>query len=239
MAPLDAALATRTRRLTVVAVLAAVLLATIMLLVLGRTVLRPLDRLRLATRQITRGHLDARLGWKRLDTIGALARDFDEMAHEIQEGHDRLSELALRDPLTGILNHRASQERLETELARARREDCSVAVVALDIDYFKTINDQHGHAAGDEALRLVAQEIVSTLRPTDFCGRVGGDEFIVGLFGVDSLQAAEVVARVRAAVAAVEVRIGGSHVTISAGIAEFPRHSTNTAELTRLADGAM
>ena len=239
LAPLDAALTTRTRRLTVAAGLVAALLATVMLLVLGRTVLRPLDRLRLAIRHIKSGQLDARLGWTRSDAIGALARDFDEMADEIQASHDRLRDLALHDPLTGLLNHRVSQERLEAELARARRENHSVAVVVLDIDYFKSINDRHGHAAGDEALRLVAQAIVSTLRPADFCGRVGGDEFVVGLYGVDARQAAEVVARIRVAVRAVEVGTGGSHLTINAGIAEFPRHAASSAELTRLADGAM
>jgi diguanylate cyclase (GGDEF)-like protein len=202
-------------------------------------VLRPLDRLRLATRHIKSGQLDARLGWKRSDTIGELARDFDEMAHEIQVSHDRLRDLALHDPLTGLLNHRASEERLEAELARAQRDGRSVVVVVLDIDYFKSINDRHGHAAGDEALRLVAQAIVSTLRPADFCGRVGGDEFIVGLYGVDARQAAEVVARIRVAVGGVEVSAGGYHLTISAGIAEFPLHATNSVELTRLADAAM
>jgi diguanylate cyclase (GGDEF)-like protein len=239
LAPLDAALTTRTQRLTVAAGLAAALLASVMLLVLGRTVLRPLDRLRLATRHIKSGQLDARLGWKRSDTIGELARDFDEMAHEIQVSHDRLRDLALHDPLTGLLNHRAAQERLEAELARAHRDGRSVVVVVLDIDYFKSINDRHGHAAGDEALRLVAQAIVSTLRPADFCGRVGGDEFIVGLYGVDARQAADVVARIRGTVGAVEVSAGGYHLTISAGIAEFPLHATNSVELTRLADAAM
>ena len=239
LAPLDAALTTRTRHLTIMAVLVAALLAIVMLVSLSRSVLRPLDRLRLATRKITGGQLDARLGWKRPDTIGALARDLDEMAHEIQSSHDRLSDLALRDPLTGLLNHRASQERLEAKLARARREDCPVAIVALDIDYFKGINDRSGHAAGDEALRLVAQAIVSELRPADFCGRVGGDEFIVVLFGVDARQAAKVVARVRAAVAAIDVLSGDHHLAISAGIAEFPRHAANSTELLRMADEAM
>lgn len=239
LAPLDAQLSTRTRRLTVAAVLVAALLATIMLLVLGRTVLRPLDRLRLATRRITSGQLDVRLGWKRSDAIGALSRDFDEMAQEIQASHDSLRDLALHDPLTGLLNHRATRERLDVEIARARRDDRSLSVVVLDIDYFKGINDRHGHAAGDEALRLVARAIVGTLRPADFCGRVGGDEFIVVLYGVDARQAAEVVSRIRVAVAAVEVRTGGDHLTISAGIAEFPGHAASSAELTQLADGAL
>src|SRR3712207_5447566 len=118
-----------------------------------------------------------RLQWQRKDEIGLLAADFDRMAEELDTVHEHLEALALKDPLTGLLNHRAFKERLEQELRRAEREKYSVAVVALDVDNFKEMNDRWGHAAGDESLRVLARAFRVHLRPSDICGRLGGDEF--------------------------------------------------------------
>jgi diguanylate cyclase (GGDEF)-like protein len=84
-----------------------------------------------------------------------------------------------KDPLTGVLNHRAFYERLELELARAVRSETHVAVLVVDLDDFKALNDTRGHVAGDRALRRVATAIRSTCRAVDIPGRLGGDEFAV------------------------------------------------------------
>jgi diguanylate cyclase (GGDEF)-like protein len=84
-----------------------------------------------------------------------------------------------KDPLTGVLNHRAFYERLEQELARAVRSETHVAVLVVDLDDFKALNDTRGHVAGDRALRRVARAIRSTCRAVDIPGRLGGDEFAV------------------------------------------------------------
>jgi diguanylate cyclase (GGDEF)-like protein len=84
-----------------------------------------------------------------------------------------------KDPLTGVLNHRAFYERLEQELARGRRGGTPVAVIVVDLDDFKGLNDTRGHVAGDGALRRVAAAIRSTCRAVDIPGRLGGDEFAV------------------------------------------------------------
>jgi diguanylate cyclase (GGDEF)-like protein len=91
-----------------------------------------------------------------------------------------------KDPLTGVLNHRAFYQRLEQELARAARGETQVAVIVIDLDDFKALNDTRGHVAGDRALRRVAAAIRSTCREVDIPGRLGGDEFALILPDVDT-----------------------------------------------------
>ena len=215
------------------------LVVLILIAVLNRSLFRPIERMRRATREMADGDLTTRLGWRRRDELGSLAQDFDHMAEALEISDGRLKGLAMEDPLTGLLNHRTFQERLRDEFARARRESRCVAVVALDIDHFKSVNDRWGHAVGDEALRLVAKAITSEIRPTDFCGRVGGDEFMVGLYGSTVEGAQRTLERLRSTMARQETGPGGQHVTMSAGIAEFPCHAGDQAEVMRLADGAL
>jgi diguanylate cyclase (GGDEF)-like protein len=228
---LDLALASDKQSLLGWALSLATVLALGLSLLLGRTVARPLDQIRAVANRLRRGESEARLDWKRSDEIGVLARDFDRMADALLE--------ALKDPLTGLLNHRAFQERLEEELRRGEREKEPVSVVALDVDDFKVINDGLGHATGDDALRLMSAAIRSQLRVTDVCGRVGGDEFMLALPGADTAMAEEIVERIRETAARVEVGATGHSLTLSAGIATFPRHALSQEQLLRLADGAM
>jgi diguanylate cyclase (GGDEF)-like protein len=163
----------------------------------------------------------------------------DEISEQLQETRRQLESLALRDPLTGVLNHRGFQDALEVELRRARRESWSVVIVALDIDGFRELNDARGHEYGDAALCAVAQGLSADLRPGDLCGRVGGDEFMLALSGCDAHSAQEVVGRLRTSVEARAAAADVDALTLSAGIAEFPRHAIGRADLMRYADGAM
>ncbi|HEX8065906.1 MAG TPA: diguanylate cyclase [Thermoleophilaceae bacterium] len=162
-----------------------------------------------------------------------------DMAAELEETRVRLESLALRDPLTGVLNHRAFQDSLETELRRARRESCPVTVVAIDVDEFREINDTRGHAHGDAALVAVAEALATNLRPGDLCGRVGGDEFMLALTGCDVDGAQEAVDRLRHGIQVRALAAAVGTITISVGLAEFPRHTVDRVELMRFADGAM
>jgi diguanylate cyclase (GGDEF)-like protein len=162
-----------------------------------------------------------------------------DLAEELDETRRRLETLALRDPLTGVLNHRAFQDALETELRRARRESWPVSVVAVDIDGFREVNDVKGHAHGDALLVTVAEALASNLRPGDQCGRVGGDEFMLALSGCDADGAREVVARLRAAIDSRALASQVGLISISAGVSEFPSHSLGRTELMRYADSAM
>ena len=236
---LDAALAADKRTVLTIAVLTALTLTLLANLLLNRTLLRPLQRLRSATERLGAGERGHRLDWKRRDEIGLLAQDFDRMAAELDRAHEHLERLALTDPLTGLLNHRAFKERLEQELRRAERERYGIAVVAIDVDNFKEVNDTWGHAAGDEGLRSLAEAFRTHLRPHDICGRVGGDEFCVAIVRSTAEEAEQVVERLREHVSSLELGPAGQSFTLSAGVSEFPRHSLSREELMHLADGAM
>jgi diguanylate cyclase (GGDEF)-like protein/putative nucleotidyltransferase with HDIG domain len=147
--------------------------------------------------------------------------------------------LAHEDSLTGLPNKRAFDDRLDTELRRAAREYYPVALVALDLDRFKQINDTWGHPVGDEALVKLAQHIEAELRAGDICGRVGGDEFVLALVRADAHSAERVLGRLRRALEAVTVGPAGERLGFSAGIAEFPRHSSARDALLRCADSAL
>jgi diguanylate cyclase (GGDEF)-like protein len=129
-----------------------------------------------------------------------------------------------RDPLTGLLNHRAFYERLEQELARAGRTGDPVAVLVLDLDDFKRINDTRGHLAGDDALRALAGVLLAACRSQDVAARLGGDEFAMILPGAggDAPATAErLLAEVDAAT--------GLRLSIGGAVAEGPRaHSIRT-----------
>ena len=239
LAGLDSALARDKRTVAVVGALSALTLMLVLSLILGRTLFSPLGRLQEAARNIGKGATETRLNWSRSDEIGRLAADFDRMAEELQAVHGHLEVMALKDPLSGLLNHRAFKERLTQELRRAEREGYSVAVVAIDVDHFKEVNDRWGHAAGDNALNLLGVAIRSQLRPSDICGRVGGDEFMLGIVRSDVENAQGVIERLRERIAGTEFGPAGQTITISAGISEFPRHSLSREELMHLADGAM
>jgi diguanylate cyclase (GGDEF)-like protein len=236
---LDAAAARSRRQIALTGVVAGLLMAAGLLLVLRFGLFRPLDRLRAVTRRLALGELDARLRLKRIDELGAVAADFDAMASALERSHERLQGLALTDPLTGLANHRAFYEALGSELERSRREVYDVALIALDIDSFKTINDSWGHALGDEALRLVAQSLRIHTRPGDILGRVGGDEFAVALVRADGDMAEEVVQRIQAAVRKLGVGPHRATVTLSAGVTEYPAGADTQAELVARADAAL
>jgi diguanylate cyclase (GGDEF)-like protein/PAS domain S-box-containing protein len=163
--------------------------------------------------------------------------------------------LAYHDELTGLPNRVQVLEHLELELRRARRSGGSVAVVLLDLDGFKGINDRLGHSAGDSALTCVAQRLRSAVRSGDLLGRFGGDEFLVVLGGLPPAGAAtsgpgdgppvdEAVARVREHLHAAldaPTELAGVQVRLraSSGAAVFPRDAAGSAELIALADAAM
>ena len=172
--------------------------------------------------------------------LGRVGRSENADLHdELEETRRQLEALALRDPLTGVLNHRAFQDALETELRRARRESWSVAIAAIDIDGFRELNDRKGHAQGDAVLVAVAEGLSSDLRPGDLCARVGGDEFMLAFSRSDSKGAEDAIRRLRDRIDACALAADAGPVSIGVGISEFPRHSVGRAELMRFADGAL
>ena len=123
------------------------------------------------------------------------------LRHQLQRERQRAHELAREDALTGLGNRRALEEALAHEAARAARTDEAVGVLLVDVDRFKSINDVHGHAAGDACLRAVAEALLGAVRAADSCFRWGGDEFVVLLPATDLAATREAAARAAAAVA--------------------------------------
>jgi diguanylate cyclase (GGDEF)-like protein len=153
------------------------------------------------------------------------------------------SELALRartDPLTDLLNHQAFTEELEQEVERARRYDHGLALVFLDVDRFKEINDTLGHPEGDRVLRCVARLLRETLRASDLAGRMGGDEFAACLLETDAEAAGHFLARLGDRID--ELGSGGelpAGFSVSPGVAHFPNDGVEAEGLFRLADARL
>ncbi|HSD21342.1 MAG TPA: GGDEF domain-containing protein [Anaeromyxobacter sp.] len=160
----------------------------------------------------------------------------DEAARELEA----LAALARRDPLTGLANRRAFEEALAREVARAARDEAPLAVIALDVDHFKRVNDAYGHAAGDEVLAEVAARAAHALRAGDLLARVGGEEFAALLPGASLEAAAEAAERVRARIGAAPIVAGEARlaVTVSAGLAALAPGEEGAALLAR-ADGRL
>jgi diguanylate cyclase (GGDEF)-like protein len=159
------------------------------------------------------------------------------LAYEAARQREVLREQAATDGLTGLLNHRGSQERLRREIEDAAAFGRALSVVVLDLDHFKRINDSYGHAEGDKALAAAAAKLRSVVRDGDAVGRLGGEEFVLVLPGVAGEQAAEAAERARAALA--QVVIGGRRLQASAGVATWPEDARDAADLLERADSAL
>lgn len=151
-----------------------------------------------------------------------------------------LEELATKDSLTGALNRRAFTETGERTLRRARHDGQQAALILLDLDHFKQVNDTRGHAAGDEALRAVVRAMVAQLRPEDPVGRLGGEELAVLLADSSTSDALAVAERLRTAIESTQIVCGAHrfHVTTSIGVALSDESATLASLLSR-ADGAL
>jgi diguanylate cyclase (GGDEF)-like protein len=131
---------------------------------------------------------------------------------------DTIAERAELDFLTGTLNRRGIESALQLELARTRRRAEPLSVLLIDVDHFKTINDRHGHGAGDEALRRAAAGIESAVRTSDRLGRYGGDEFLLLMPGSDGAEAMVIAERIRRAVHAPAVSDRAPALSLSIGV---------------------
>lgn len=170
-------------------------------------------------------------------------RRADELARvnaALGTANARLEALATADPLTGLLNHRGMVTSLDAELERARRYERPCALLFLDIDHFKALNDGYGHAAGDVILQEFAQILCRSLRGVDVVSRWGGEEFVILLPEMDSLSAEAAGERVRAGVAGFLFPVaGGLRLTCSVGMAAFPEDAADRPQLLEAADQAM
>ncbi len=154
----------------------------------------------------------------------------------------KMEELAITDGLTGLYNHRHFQERLSLELERCDRYKDKVSFLLADIDFFKKVNDDYGHPAGDKILKDVAGILRETIRNVDFASRYGGEEFAIILINADKEEAMNITQRIRTTVEKEKFDIGSGkkiNITMSLGVAIFPADADNQSQLVSRADSAL
>jgi diguanylate cyclase (GGDEF)-like protein len=163
------------------------------------------------------------------------------LQEELRKSNDRLRKISCTDPLLDIYNRRHLDGILAAEVSRAQRYGVLLSVVLVDVDHFKSVNDRHGHGAGDRVLRGLSQTLVSSVRTADVVTRYGGEEFAIVLAGTGIAGAYTLSERLRAAVEQLEVPVEDDvlRVTASFGVSEVHRPTDSPAELLQRADEAL
>jgi diguanylate cyclase (GGDEF)-like protein len=150
--------------------------------------------------------------------LGRLADDLAQREDALRQANRRWRRLSEVDALTGVLNRRALYRRLRAELHRAHREGGTTAVILLDLDHFKQINDRHGHVAGDRVLRRVGRHLRRFARASDSVGRIGGEEFLIVLPATSLQEASQFAERLRGQIAGRPEAADTPPVTASLGV---------------------
>ena len=167
----------------------------------------------------------------------------EKLAAELQEANEKLSEMAFRDGLTGLYNHRFFQEQMDKEVSRAIRYQRALALIMFDIDHFKKFNDQYGHPVGDRVLKQTAATVLDTVRQSDLVARYGGEEFAIILPETEMKGVVILAERIRQYVAKMPLDVNGSQVaiTISLGVTiwEPGAAATDKARMINAADKAL
>ncbi len=198
---------------------------------------KPFDMLELSARVKSMLRLKALA-----DELTSKYRELDRVHRALEKKNLELEHLSRTDPLTGLFNRRYFEERFAAEFVRSERYRVPLTCVMLDIDYFKKLNDTHGHQAGDAALREVSAAIRQTLREVDLIARYGGEEIVAILPETAPLQGRQVAERLREEIAALKIARGEKilGVTVSIGVATYPVPGIENHEgLLRTADDAL
>jgi diguanylate cyclase (GGDEF)-like protein len=223
-------------------------LAMLIAALLARALVRPLGQIVDAVQRFAEGTPGGQLPMARRDEIGLLARSIDTMQQQIRAQFAKLElkqreldRLASHDSLTGLHNRRFFLDRLDHALAHAKRVDGQLALLFIDLDNFKTINDELGHAAGDFVLRALAQRLKHVVREVDTVARIGGDEFVVLLDEINDLDGLSVVAHKVLDALAQPVHRGEKELVLGAsiGASRYPINGETATELIAAADQAM
>jgi diguanylate cyclase (GGDEF)-like protein len=224
--------------------LAGILLAVM----LARRITRPINTMSAAVKRFSIDRPVIGLPLDRLDELGQLARSFDHMQNqmchqfaELQSNRLELEHLARHDMLTGLPNRRMFMERLQDAMERAMRNNKPLALMFIDLDDFKDINDRYGHDAGDAVLQEVAKRMQTATRKVDTVARLGGDEFVVLLDNPSGrTQIAAIAQKLQDLMnEPVMFREDALTVGLSIGISQFPQDGDSADKLITQADNAM
>ncbi|HJV28733.1 MAG TPA: sensor domain-containing diguanylate cyclase [Aromatoleum sp.] len=233
---------------TLYIVIGASVLALVTAIGVASTVTHPLRQMARAVRRFSRRREITQLPTGRYDEIGVLARNFHDMQLQIQSQmkelharHEELEHLARHDPLTGLPNRMMFFERLEQSLARSRRSGLPLALLYVDLDRFKEVNDTCGHSAGDAVLKATSLRLLRNVREIDTVARLGGDEFVILIDSVMELDHVPQIAEKLLTTVVEPIEFEGHRLTIEAsiGISVFPTHGQSANDLLVRADRAM
>jgi len=211
--------------------------------------LRPIEALKRQADGLALRRDEAAPAWSGNDELGQLGLHLSSvhaqvrgLIDELEHKHEALRQLALHDALTGLPNRTLLRELFGSAAAQARRDGATIALLFVDLDQFKAVNDSHGHAVGDALLQAVGQRLREVLRAADTLCRLGGDEFLVLMPGLADADAAQAAARVIARLCQPLSLSGLSEplrVGASVGIARFPADAADFDALVQAADLAM
>ena len=236
-------------------------LAILAALRIAQSILKPIKGLALGARRINEGLVGVKIPRGAGDEIGLMIETFNEMAMKItlsqaelqyknkmlnsqndrlQDMNERLEKLSVTDGLTGLFNHRHFWNLLNTELTRVNLNQGNLALVLLDLDDFKKVNDKFGHAVGDVLLKTIADVLSDTMRDTDIVARYGGEEFAILLPDTDESGVQNVAEKIRASIEAIRFNVPDTDivlkVTVSIGVSVF---RGNRREFFNAADRAL
>jgi diguanylate cyclase (GGDEF)-like protein len=221
----------------------------------GHSLVRPLQRLSRGATRVASGNLEVDLPVTGLSEVSYLTQVFNHMVASLRCGQEELSaanqalvqtnqelqQLSITDGLTGLNNRNHIMALFQQELARAKRSNQPLAVLMLDIDHFKQINDTHGHQIGDAVLQGLAQALLRSVRDCDHVGRYGGEEFIIILPDSDKSNGAGTAERIRQNASEVDIDTASDPLalTISIGVAAYPENGQDVETVLRQADDAL
>lgn len=237
----------------------ALMLAAIVATFLAASVTGPLRHISTVVDRISSGDLLARVDVEEVGVMAPLAHGVNAMAGHVALNQEALreqvqratqelrrqkeaAEMAARiDPLTGVYSRRAFTESAELEMQRALRYGTPLALIMIDLDHFKSINDTHGHATGDAVLASFSHSIALEVREVDVIGRYGGEEFLVLLPNTDVTEALRVAERMRLSIASTELQVHGGSLRYSAsfGVAGFDARELSLNPFIDRADAAL
>lgn len=223
-------------------------LAVVLAALVSRAVTGPLRMMAEAMSLFSKKQVMSQLPSDRQDEIGMLARSLNDMQEtivenmrELNESRHTLKHLAQHDALTGLPNRSLFDDRLGQAIAQAQRDNTRMALLFVDLDEFKAINDTYGHYVGDLLLSAAAERMTACTRQVDTVGRLGGDEFVVLLPHVEMLHDAVRVAEKICHALQIPLDLDGRTMLISAsiGVAIYPEHGSDALALSQSADAAM
>lgn len=218
------------------------LVLIVVLVMLLSVLFRPLKHSAQQMRAMADGHAPlGQLPVVRRDEVGDVVESFNALVKKLQESEMQLAELAHNDPLTGLPNRRSFMTRMPQMVALAERQARKLAVLFIDLDGFKRVNDSHGHKLGDQLLQQVAKRLSEEVRQSDLVGRIGGDEFLLLITDCQDQASIGTIAQKIIHKLSEPYFVEGveMHIGASIGIAMFPEHALESETLIALADSAM